>query len=123
MNIVSIAGARPQFIKASVVPRTLRRRSDLHEILVHTGQHFDSNMSQVFFDAVEIRRPDYNLGVGDGAHGQNTGRMIEKIEEVLFAERLDWVQVYGDTDSSSVSSLWGARGAILQLETTRFGLH
>ena len=105
MKVVTIVGARPQFVKAAVVSRALRQQPGAHEILVHTGQHFDSNMSQVFFDEMEIPRPDHHLGVGGGTHGQNTGRMIEKIEEVLLAERPDWALVYGDTDSTLAGAL------------------
>ena len=105
MKVVAIVGARPQFVKAAVVSRAFRRQPGAQEILVHTGQHFDPNMSQVFFDEMEIPQPDHNLGVGGGTHGQNTGRMIEKIEEVLLAERPDWVLVYGDTDSTLAGAL------------------
>ena len=100
MKVLTVVGARPQFVKAAVVSRALRQELGMKEILVHTGQHFDVHMSQVFFDEMGIPRPDYHLGVGGGTHGQNTGRMIEKIEETLLAERPDWVLVFGDTDST-----------------------
>lgn len=112
MKITTILGARPQFIKAATVSRALstpspiaHRPSPINEVLIHTGQHFDANMSQVFFDELEIPAPDYNLGIGGGSHGQNTGQMIEKIEEVLVRERPDWVLVYGDTDSTLAGTL------------------
>lgn len=106
MKISTIVGARPQFIKASVVSRAFReQRPEVSEILVHTGQHFDPNMSDVFFEELEIPRPDYHLGIGGGTHGQNTGRMIEAIERVLLDERPDWVLVYGDTDSTLAGAL------------------
>jgi UDP-GlcNAc3NAcA epimerase len=106
MKIVTIVGARPQFIKAAVVSRAFREhRPDITEILVHTGQHFDANMSDVFFDELDIPHPDYNLGIGGGTHGQNTGRMLEAIEGVLLEEKPDWVVVYGDTDSTLAGAL------------------
>ncbi|MAC33018.1 MAG: UDP-N-acetylglucosamine 2-epimerase (non-hydrolyzing) [Haliea sp.] len=106
MKIVTIVGARPQFVKAAVVSRALA--SDFlmcREVIVHTGQHFDSNMSEVFFNELNIPQPNYNLGVGGGSHGQNTGRMIERIENVLKKELPDCVLVYGDTDSTLAGAL------------------
>lgn len=103
-KIVTIIGARPQFIKAAVVSNALAA-SGLTEILVHTGQHFDANMSDVFFDELEIPRPEYNLGIGGGSHGQNTGRMIEEFEKVLIEICPDWVLVYGDTDSTLAGAI------------------
>lgn len=108
MKIVTVIGARPQFIKAAVVSRKLREHADANEIIVHTGQHFDTNMSDVFFDELDIPHPNYNLGIGGGTHGQNTGRMIEAIEGVLLQENPDWLLVYGDTDST----LAGAMAAV-----------
>ena len=105
MKIATIVGARPQFIKAATVSRAIRRRSGVREVLIHTGQHFDANMSDVFFEELEIPRPDHHLGIGGGSHGQNTGRMIEAIEAVLKVERPDWVLVYGDTDSTLAGAL------------------
>ena len=108
MKILTVLGARPQFIKAAAVSRALvysANHSRLAQVLIHTGQHFDASMSQVFFDELGIPRPDYNLGIGGGSHGQNTGRMIEAIEAVLVAERPDWVLVYGDTDSTLAGTL------------------
>ena len=106
MKIVTIIGARPQFIKAAVVSRAMRLRSnEITEVIVHTGQHFDSNMSDIFFDELDIPKPHYHLGVGGGTHGQNTGRMLEKIEEVLLEEKPDYLLVYGDTDSTLAGTL------------------
>lgn len=105
MKIVTIVGARPQFIKAASVSARLRKKIGVSEILVHTGQHYDDSMSGIFFDELEIPRPNYNLEVGGGSHGQNTGRMIEKIENVLFQEKPDWLLVYGDTDSTLAGAI------------------
>ncbi len=106
MKIATIVGARPQFIKAAVVSWAFREhRTAVREVLVHTGQHYDANMSDVFFDELDIPRPDYHLGIGGGTHGQNTGRMIEVIEGVLLQEKPDWALVYGDTDSTLAGAL------------------
>lgn len=105
MRIVSIIGARPQFVKAAMVSRALEASGFATERLVHTGQHFDANMSDVFFRELGIPVPEINLGIGGGTHGQNTGRMIEEIEGVLLRERPDWVMVYGDTDSTLAGTL------------------
>lgn len=104
MKILTVIGARPQFIKASVVSREFAKQGVVEEI-VHTGQHFDVNMSDVFFEELEIPRPTHHLGIGGGTHGQNTGRMIEAIEKVLLVSRPDWVLVYGDTDSTLAGAL------------------
>tara|TARA_B100000963_G_scaffold361397_1_gene396531 strand:+ start:2288 stop:3367 length:1080 start_codon:yes stop_codon:yes gene_type:complete len=104
MKIVTIIGARPQFIKAAMCSRVFAQHG-ITELIVHTGQHFDANMSNVFFDELSIPKPAYNLGIGGGSHGQNTGRMIEAIEQVLVSEKPDWVFVYGDTDSTLAGTL------------------
>lgn len=103
--IVSIIGARPQFIKAAMVSRALRATEQVREMLVHTGQHYHDNMSRVFFEELEIQEPDYNLGVGSASHGAQTGRMLEAIEQVLLKERPDRVLVYGDTNSTLAAAL------------------
>jgi UDP-GlcNAc3NAcA epimerase len=100
-KIVTIVGARPQFIKAAVVSRALKQfEATAEEKIIHTGQHFDANMSDIFFEELDIPKPHFHLGVGGGTHGQNTGRMMEKIEEVLLTEKPSVVLVYGDTDST-----------------------
>jgi UDP-GlcNAc3NAcA epimerase len=105
MKILTILGARPQFIKAAVVSRLLRGAAGLDEVLVHTGQHYDENMSDVFFEELDIPRPQYHLGVGSGSHGAQTGRMLEKIEQVMVSERPHVVLVYGDTNSTLAGAL------------------
>ena len=110
MKLLTVIGARPQFIKAATVSRSLAQRfPEVREILVHTGQHYDSNMSDVFFDELDIPRPDFHLGVGGGSHGQNTGRMLEKLDALLSEECPDWLLVYGDTDSTLAGALAAAK--------------
>lgn len=105
MKIVTIVGARPQFIKAAMLSRQLKLSGDVQEVLVHTGQHYDVKMSDIFFDELNIAKPNYNLGIGGGTHGQNTGQMIEAIESVLIAEKPNSVIVYGDTDSTLAGTI------------------
>ena len=107
MKIITVVGARPQFIKAAVVSHELRKRHE--EILVHTGQHYDYNMSEKFFEELNIPMPDYNLGISGGTHAQMTGRMLEAIESVLLAECPDWMLVYGDTNSTLAAALAAAK--------------
>jgi len=110
MKIVTILGARPQFIKAGTVSRAIREFNQnndiqIHEVIVHTGQHYDTNMSDVFFEEMHIPKPDHYLGVGGNGHGAMTGQMLEKIESVLLRENPDWVLVYGDTNSTLAGAI------------------
>lgn len=104
-KIISILGARPQFIKAAVLSRIIREKNEFEEVIVHTGQHFDANMSDVFFEEMEIPRPKYNLDIHSLTHGAMTGQMLEKIETILIEEGPDAVVVYGDTNSTLAGAL------------------
>ncbi|HBN21785.1 MAG TPA: UDP-N-acetylglucosamine 2-epimerase (non-hydrolyzing) [Holosporales bacterium] len=104
-RIVTIVGARPQFVKAATLSRLFQNSSILEEVLIHTGQHHDSNMSDIFFQELNIPKPSYFLDIQGGNHGKMTGRMLEAIEEVLLKEKPDAVLVYGDTNSTLAGSL------------------
>lgn len=109
MKIVTVLGARPQFIKAGTVSRETAKQKEsgkgVNEVIVHTGQHYDANMSDVFFEEMKIPRPDYMLGIGGRTHGAMTGQMLDKIEGVLVEEKPDVVMVYGDTNSTLAGAL------------------
>jgi len=107
IKIVTIVGARPQFIKAAAVSRAIHEgyANRINEVIVHTGQHFDANMSAVFFEELAIPHPRYNLEISGGGHGAMTGRMLDAIEKVLLDERPDWVLIYGDTNSTLAGAL------------------
>lgn len=109
MKILTVVGARPQFVKAAVVSRALAETAGLREVLVHTGQHYDDAMSDRFFRDLGIPAPAHNLGVGSGSHGAQTGRMLEKLDAVMQAERPDWVLLYGDTNSTLAGALAAAK--------------
>ncbi|MGN0032520.1 MAG: non-hydrolyzing UDP-N-acetylglucosamine 2-epimerase [Candidatus Limimorpha sp.] len=107
MKITTVIGARPQIIKASALSRAIRDyfADDIQEVIIHTGQHYDNNMSKVFFDELEIPKPDYNLGVGSLSHGRQTARMIEGVEEILIKEKPDYLILYGDTNSTLAGAI------------------
>lgn len=105
MNIITIVGARPQFVKAAVVSREISTHDDIHETIIHTGQHFDPNMSDLFFEEMRIPAPGYNLNINSLSHGAMTGKMLEEIEKVLLDKKPDWVLVYGDTNSTLAGAL------------------
>ncbi len=105
MTIMTVVGARPQFIKAAVVSRAIAAEGSLNELLVHTGQHYDASMSDVFFDELGLPAPTYHLGIGSGPHGEQTGRMLAEIERVILERSPDLVLVYGDTNSTLAGAL------------------
>ncbi|TWO72097.1 UDP-N-acetylglucosamine 2-epimerase (non-hydrolyzing) [Caenimonas sedimenti] len=111
LKVVTVVGARPQFIKAAAVSRAFRAAGPdaASEVLVHTGQHYDDNMSAVFFEELGIPQPQHNLQIGGGTHGAMTGRMLEGLEQVMLQERPDWVLVYGDTNSTLAGALAAAK--------------
>jgi UDP-N-acetylglucosamine 2-epimerase len=109
-TVATIVGARPQFIKSAPVSRALA--SNFNEVLIHTGQHYDYGMSEVFFAEMELRQPDFNLGIGGGSHGEQTGRMLIELEKVFNVVKPDFVLVYGDTNSTLAGALVAAKAGI-----------
>lgn len=109
MKILTVVGARPQFVKAALVCRALRSQAQVAEVLVHTGQHYDENMSAVFFEQMQLPKPDYHLEIGSGTHGAQTGRMLEMLEGVILSEKPDRVLVYGDTNSTLAGAVAAAK--------------
>jgi len=108
-KILTIIGARPQFIKASPVSKAIRESGEFEEVLVHTGQHYDGNMSQIFFDELEMQPPTYNLEVGSGGHGEQTGEMLKRLEPIITSENPNLVLIYGDTNSTLAGALVAAK--------------
>ena len=108
-TLLTVVGARPQFIKAAPVSRALAAQSSLREVLVHTGQHFDPSMSDVFFSELGLRDPDYNLDIHGGSHGAMTGRMIVALEQLMMSVRPDAVVIYGDTNSTLAAAVVAAK--------------
>lgn len=109
MRVLSIVGARPQFVKAAAMCRAVSGRPDISHNIVHTGQHYDARMSDVFFEELGIPAPNHHLGVGSGTHAVQTGEMMKSLEPVLMAERPDWVLLYGDTNSTLAGMLVAAK--------------
>lgn len=109
MKILTIVGARPQFVKAGLVCMALAEKQEVSNFLVHTGQHYDRNMSEVFFDELSLPRPDVWLGVGSGSHGDQTGKMLSLLDGILLEQNPDWVVVYGDTNSTIAGALSAAK--------------
>ncbi len=109
MRICSIVGARPQFVKLAVIAQAAAKRRDLVHRIIHTGQHYDPGLSSIFFEELNIPRPDHDLGVGSGLHGEQTGEMLKRLEPILSAEKPDWVLLYGDTNSTLAGALAAAK--------------
>ncbi len=105
MKILSIIGARPQFVKEAILQHEINKYEDIEEIVVHTGQHYDENMSGVFFDVLKMKKPDYNLGINGMTHGEMTGTMIIEIEKILIKEKPDFLILYGDTNSTLAGAI------------------
>lgn len=105
IKVVTVIGARPQFVKAAVVSKALTNTGQIEEKIIHTGQHFDANMSDVFFEQMEIPKPHYSLNINSGGHGDMTGTMLIEIEKVLLEEQPDWLLIYGDTNSTLAGAL------------------
>lgn len=105
MKVLTVVGARPQFIKAAAVSRVFKSLVGIEEVIIHTGQHYDQNMSDIFFAELEIPQPNYRLGIGGSSHGSMTGQMLEQIEKVVVNEKPDVMLVYGDTNSTLAGAL------------------
>ena len=121
MKVLTVVGARPQFIKAAAVSREIKKHSGLEEIIVHTGQHFDDNMSEIFFREMEIPKPQVNLGIHDMSHGAMTGTMIIELEQVMKTEKPEAVLIYGDTNSTLAGAI-AARKLHIKLAHVEAGL-
>src|SRR5436189_6222516 len=109
MKIITVVGARPQFVKAAVVSRALQQHGGMQELIVHTGQHYDNNMSDIFFEEMQIPQPVYNLEIKEPLHGMMTARMMMGIEKILLDEETNAVLVYGDTNSTMEAQLAAAQ--------------
>ena len=109
MKVLTVIGARPQFVKAAAVSREIKKHKGIKEIIVHTGQHFDRSMSDIFFDEMEIPKPDFNLNINGLSHGAMTGQMMEKLDTILMNVRPDFVLVYGDTNSTLAGALCASK--------------
>ncbi|MFY9283231.1 MAG: UDP-N-acetylglucosamine 2-epimerase (non-hydrolyzing) [Miniphocaeibacter sp.] len=105
MKILSIIGARPQFVKEAIIQKEINKYDDIEEIVVHTGQHYDENMSDIFFQVLNMKKPDYNLGINGSSHGQMTGNMLIEIEKIMIKEKPDVVILYGDTNSTLAGAI------------------
>ncbi len=121
MKVVTIVGARPQFIKAAALSREFQKHSNIEEVILHTGQHYDKNMSDIFFEEMQISHPKYNLNINSLSHAAMTGRMLEEIENILILEKPDYLLVYGDTNSTLAGSL-AAKKLHIQLVHVEAGL-
>jgi UDP-GlcNAc3NAcA epimerase len=122
MRILSIVGARPQFVKAAVICRAAADRSDVEHILVHTGQHYDARLSDVFFEELQIPEPTHNLEVGSGSHAIQTGETIKRLEPVLLAEKPDWVLLYGDTNATLAGAIAASKIPQIKIAHLEAGL-
>ena len=125
MRILSVVGARPQFVKAAFICRAIARDLNLpaiQHLIVHTGQHYGDQMSEVFFRQLHIPTPDYNLDVGSARHGSQTGEMLKRLEPVIISERPDWILLYGDTNSTLAGAVAGAKVTGVKLAHLEAGL-
>lgn len=105
MKILSIIGARPQFVKEAIIQQEINKFNDIKEVVVHTGQHYDENMSGVFFEVLNMKKPDYNLGISGTSHGEMTGKMLIELEKIMIKENPDIVLLYGDTNSTLAGAI------------------